>query len=732
MSLFRLVTDYKPSGDQEQAIAKLLRSIRAGNRHQCLLGVTGSGKTFTMANIIAQQERPVLVLSHNKTLAAQLYSELKAFFPHNAVEYFVSYFDYYQPEAYIASTDTYIEKDSAINEEIDRLCLNAMRSLLLRRDVIVVASVSCIYGLGSPEDYKQLTLSLRTGEVLERDLFLMRLTELLYERSDFDFRRGTFRVRGDVVEVYPGQSDGEAIRVEFFGDEVERISMIDVGTGRTREKLESYLFFPVKQYVSAPERRAAAMQSIREELADRVSWFEKQNKLIEAQRLKMRTDYDLELINEIGYCKGIENYSRHLAGRAPGSTPSTLQDYFPPDHLTIIDESHATVPQIGGMYEGDRSRKQVLIDHGFRLPSALDNRPLRFDEFMARQPQILYMSATPGPFEYVNCVPGNRSFIPVLKAKRGNTHARSAKASQAITSAPADFHGVFLHNISEVRVRPHPSDAPVDSFDPTRIGQPLIVEQLIRPTGLPEPKITLLPLEGQIDKTIELCHRRVEAHERVLISTLTNRTAEDLTDYLRKVDLRVEYIHADVDAIERVEILRKLRSGKVDILVGINLLREGLDLPEVSLVCILDADKEGFLRNETSLVQTAGRAARHVHGECVLFCDVVTDSIKNLIEETNRRRTIQLAYNEQHGIVPHSVARADQSALRLYTPDEEEESDLMAAENEDESLAETVRRLEKEMREAAARLDFEVAAVLRDKINELRADDKKGTKNAAI
>ncbi len=718
MSIFQLETNFKPSGDQEQAIGKLLKSLRAGNRHQCLLGVTGSGKTFSMANIIAHQDRPVLVLSHNKTLAAQLYSELKAFFPHNAVEYFVSYFDYYQPEAYIASTDTYIEKDSAINEEIDRLCLNAMRSLLLRKDVIVVASVSCIYGLGSPEDYRNLTLSLASGQEMNRDALLVSLTELLYERSDYDFRRGTFRVRGDVVDIYPGQSDGEAIRVELFGDEIERISLIDAGTGRVRERLASYLFFPVKQYVSAPEKREAAMQSIRAELAERVAWLESQNKLIEAQRLKMRTDYDLELINEIGYCKGIENYSRHLAGRAPGSAPSTLQDYFPADHLTIIDESHATIPQIGGMYEGDRSRKQVLIDYGFRLPSALDNRPLRFDEFMNRQAQLIYMSATPGPFEYVNCVPGNKSFIPILKAKRGNTHARSEKASQAITHAPEGFRGVFFHNLSELRVLPHPSDAPVENFDPTRLGQPLIVEQLIRPTGLPEPQITLFPLEGQIDKTIELCHERVQAHERVLITTLTKRTAEDLTDYLRKVDLRVEYIHADVDAIERVEILRKLRSGKVDILVGINLLREGLDLPEVSLVCILDADKEGFLRNETSLVQTAGRAARHVHGECVLFCDVVTDSIRALMKESGRRRKIQLAYNKEHGIVPHSVARADQSTLRLYTPDEDEE--ILTAAEEDESPQTAIARLEKEMREAASRLDFEVAAVLRDRIKELR------------
>lgn len=723
MSLFNLVTDYKPSGDQQQAIDKLLKSLAAGNKHQCLLGVTGSGKTFTMANIIAAQNRPVLVLSHNKTLAAQLYSELKAFFPHNAVEYFVSYFDYYQPEAYIASTDTYIEKDSAINEEIDRLCLNAMRSLLLRRDVIVVASVSCIYGLGSPEDYRNLTLSVTVGQEMGRDAMLECLTELLFERNDYEFQRGRFRVRGDVVEVYPAQSDGEAVRVEFFGDEIDAVSLIDAGTGRVREKLPGYIFFPVKQYVSAPEKREAAIRSIRAELAERVAWFEQHNKLIEAQRLKMRTDYDLELISEIGFCKGIENYSRHLAGRAPGATPSTLQDYFPADHLTLIDESHATVPQIGGMYEGDRSRKQVLIDHGFRLPSALDNRPLRFDEFMNRQAQLVYVSATPGPFEYVNCVPGNRSFIPVMKAKRGNTHARSREASRAVREAPAGFTGVFFHSINELRVPPNPSSASVESFDPTRLGQPLIVEQIIRPTGLLEPKITLLPLEGQIDRTIELCHERVSRRERVLVTTLTKRTAEDLTDYLRRVGLKVAYIHADVDAIERVETLRRLRAGRVDILVGINLLREGLDLPEVSLVCILDADKEGFLRNETSLVQTAGRAARHEHGECVLFCDVVTDSIRRLVEESDRRRAIQQAYNEAHGITPHTVNRGDQAALRLYTPDDEEdELSLEACEDSAGDAASRIERLEREMREAAARLDFETAAVLRDRIKALRAD----------
>ncbi len=722
MSIFQLVSDYKPSGDQKQAIAKLLKSLDAGNKHQCLMGVTGSGKTFTMANIIAAQDRPVLVLSHNKTLAAQLYSELKNFFPHNAVEYFVSYFDYYQPEAYIASTDTYIEKDSAINEEIDRLCLNAMRSLLLRRDVIVVASVSCIYGLGSPEDYRELTLSIRKGDCLDRDTLLSSLIELLFERNDYDFQRGRFRVRGDLVDIYPAQSDGEAIRVEFFGDEIDSIALIDAQTGRVRERLESYLFFPVKQYVSSAEKRTPAIQAIREELRQSVAKFEKENKLIEAQRLKMRTEYDLELIHEIGFCKGIENYSRHLSGRPAGSMPSTLQDYFPADRLTIIDESHATVPQVGGMFEGDRSRKNILVEHGFRLPSALDNRPLRFDEFMGKQDQLVYVSATPAAFEYVNCISGNKSMIPVMRSKRGNTHARSEKASSAVKEAPEGFRGVFYHKINEVRIPPDPSSSPVDAFHPDRIGQPLIVEQIIRPTGLLEPKITIEPLAGQIDRTIELCHDRVEKNQRVLVTTLTKRTAEDLTDYLRKLDLRVEYIHADVDAIQRVEILRKLRAGSVDILVGINLLREGLDLPEVSLVCILDADKEGFLRNETSLVQTAGRAARHEEGECVLFCDVMTESIRALISESDRRREIQHKYNKEHGITPHSVKRGDQSTLRLYTPAEDDENDYLEAaeESEHENKHDRIKRLEKEMREAAARLDFELAAYLRDEIKTLQ------------
>ena len=707
MSSFELNSSFKPSGDQEQAIGKLLKSLENGLNEQTLLGVTGSGKTFTMAKVIEAVQRPTLVLAHNKTLAAQLCAEFKEFFPHNAVEYFVSYYDYYQPEAYIPHTDTFIEKDSAINEEIDRLRLSATASLLERRDVIVVASVSCIYGLSTPEDYRNLTLRIREGDIMDRDVFLRRLVERLFERQDFDFLRGTFRVRGEVVEVFPAYSEGEAIRVEFFGDEVERVSLIDSVSGRVRERLGSYTFFPAKQYVAAPEKRAAALKAIRQELADRVTWFEKEGRLLEAQRLKLRTDYDLELIEELGFCKGIENYSRHLSGRLPGSAPSTLLDFFPKDSLTLIDESHAAVPQIGGMYEGDRSRKNILVDHGFRLPSALDNRPLKFHEFMERQNQIVYASATPGPFELINCRADNKTYIPVKRA------ARSGE------KAPEGFKGILFSSPKEIRVSPSPSSQPVEQFDPTKRSTPLIVEQIIRPTGLVEPKITIRPLKGQIDETIALCNERVSKHERVLVTTLTKKTAEDLTDYLRGVGLKVSYIHADVDAIERVEILRALRAQKIDVLVGINLLREGLDLPEVSLVCILDADKEGFLRNETSLVQTAGRAARHVHGECVLFADVMTDSIKRLIELTDYRRGIQEEYNREHGIVPQTVSRSEQGQLKLYS--EEDEESFRVAENEAPyGLEDRVAKLEAEMKEAASHLEFERAALIRDEIRQLR------------
>lgn len=707
---FELDSNYSPSGDQQQAIAKLIKSLDAGNKHQCLLGVTGSGKTFTLANVIRHVNKPTLVISHNKTLAAQLYSELKGFFPNNAVEYYVSYFDYYQPEAYIPRSDTYIEKDSSINEEIDRLNLSAMSSLITRKDVIVVASVSCIYGLAAPDDYSHLIVPIKQGMKVERDYLLKKLVVSLYERKDFDFQRGTFRVRGEVVEVYPASSDGEAIRIEFFGDEIERISLIDATTGRMRERLESYAFFPAKQYVSPPEKRSIAIQNIRHELAEQIAHFEANNKMIEAQRLKMRTEYDLELIAELGFCKGIENYSRHLAGRLPGSAPSTLISFFGDDFLTLIDESHAAVPQIGGMYEGDRSRKTVLVEHGFRLPSALDNRPLKFPEFMERQKQIVYASATPGPFELINCRPDNKTYIPIK---------RSTKRGEDI---PDDFQGFVFASAKDIKVNPSPSTSPVEDFDPTKRSTPLIVEQIIRPTGLLEPTITILPLKDQIDKTIELCHDRVAKHQRVLITTLTKKTAEDLTGYLLGVGLKVSYIHADVDAIERVEILRQLRSQKIDILVGINLLREGLDLPEVSLVCILDADKEGFLRNETSLVQTAGRAARHLDGECVLFCDVITDSIRRLLELTEYRRGLQVKYNEEHGITPSSVVRPAQGALKLYGDDEDEDSlDYVAEEGAEYGTGTaSIDELEKEMRKAASHLEFERAAAIRDQITALK------------
>ncbi|MEG1938202.1 MAG: excinuclease ABC subunit UvrB [Akkermansia sp.] len=708
---FHLDSTYSPSGDQAQAIAKLNKSLDAGNKHQALLGVTGSGKTFTLANIIAHVDKPTLVISHNKTLAAQLYSELKSFFPRNAVEYYVSYFDYYQPEAYIARSDTYIEKDSAINDEIDRLSISAMTSLITRRDVIVVASVSCIYGLAAPEDYCQLTIALKTGMRIDRDDFLKRLVVCLYERKDYEFQRGTFRVRGEVVEVYPSQSDGEAIRIEFFGDEIERISLIDATTGRMRERLETYAFFPAKQYVSPPDKRALALQNIREELNKRVTYFESQNKLLEAQRLRMRTEYDLELIQELGFCKGIENYSRHLSGRAPGSAPSTLLNFFGDDFLTLIDESHAAVPQIGGMYEGDRSRKNVLVEHGFRLPSALDNRPLRFAEFMAKQKQIVYASATPGPFELINCRVDNKTFIPVKRAKKKDEQA------------PEGFTGIMFNSPKDIRVAPSPSTDSPEQFDPTKRSTPLIVEQIIRPTGLLEPTITLKPLKGQIDTTIELCHQKAALHQRVLVTTLTKKTAEDLTEYLKGVGIRVSYIHADVDAIERVEILRALRARKIDVLVGINLLREGLDLPEVSLVCILDADKEGFLRNETSLIQTAGRAARHLKGECILFCDIITDSIRSLIDLTNYRREIQKQYNKDHGITPASISRSIQTPLKLY--DDNTTSARVAEEPAAYGNAPTIAELEHEMKQAAAKLEFERAAIIRDQITLLKKEKLK-------
>jgi excinuclease ABC subunit B len=701
---FQLVSDYQPEGDQAQAIGKLSKSLAAGNRHQTLLGVTGSGKTFTMANLIARHGRPTLIMSHNKTLAAQLYSEFKNFFPHNAVEYFVSYFDYYQPEAYIPRSDTYIEKDSSINDEIERLRLGTMGSLLTRRDTIVVASVSCIYGLGSPEDYENMMVPVWTGQKLTREEFLNSLVGMLFERNDIQFGRGKFRVRGDVVEVHPAYLDETAIRVEFFDDEVERITSIHTLTGQMIERLESHTFFPAKQFVTPGDKMKKAAIAIRKEADEQVAKFEKEGKLIEAQRLRMRTDYDLEMMAEMGFCQGIENYSRHLTGREPGARPHTLLDFFPKDFLLMIDESHATIPQIGGMYEGDKSRKTVLVEHGFRLPSALDNRPLRFEEFMQMTGQRLYVSATPGPFEIANSRPENQSFIPIITKDASGRHI------------PA--------SLRKLRVKPSGNDEPVESFDPTKRGMPLVVEQIIRPTGLLDPVITLRPLKGQIDETIELCRQRVERHERVLVTTLTKKTAEDLSEYLKGVGLKVRYIHADIDAVERVEILRQLRAATVDVLVGINLLREGLDLPEVSLVCILDADKEGFLRNETSLIQTAGRAARHVTGECVLFCDKVTDSIQALLDTSARRRGRQSEYNAAHGITPQGVKRALQQSLQTYEKElaqaEQLNSSLVADDVTAYDKLRVIAELEEEMREVSSRLEFERAAHLRDQIAALK------------
>src|SRR5437867_3691708 len=595
--MFELVAPYQPAGDQPAAIAKLTEGLLSGAKHQTLLGVTGSGKTFTVANVIRNINKPTLVISHNKTLAAQLYAEFKGFFPENAVEYFVSYFDYYQPEAYIPRTDTFIEKDSSINEEIERMRLSTMSSLFSRQDVVVVASVSCIYGIGSKEDYEAMVIPIRQGMELTRDHFLHRLVDLQYTRNDIEFTRGHFRVRGDTVELCPAGRE-DALRVEFFGDQLDRITRFEPLTGHKIESLPAVTIYPGKQFVAPAEKLRPALLAIREELSERITWFEKHGKLLEAQRLKMRTEYDLEMMEEMGFCSGIENYSRHLSGRAPGSRPCTLFDFFPKDYLLVVDESHATIPQIGGMYEGDRSRKTVLVEYGFRLPSALDNRPLNFEEFQSLQNQTIYVSATPGPRELEW------------------SHAR-------------------------------------------------VVEQIVRPTGLIDPKATVKPLAGQIDDLINECRKRADAKERVLVTTLTKRTAEELTDYLRDIGINVQYLHSEIDAIERVEILRALRKGEFDVLVGISLLREGLDLPEVSLVAILDADKEGYLRSATSLIQTAGRAARHLNGEVILYADVMTQSIQKFLATTAYRRDKQIAFNKAHNITPRSVSRAIEQSLSM-------------------------------------------------------------------
>lgn len=649
---FQLSSYYQPCGDQPTAIRLLSERFLKGDTNQVLLGVTGSGKTFTMANVIQNLDRPTLILSHNKTLAAQLYSEFKQFFPKNAVEYFVSYFDYYQPEAYIPRSDTYIEKDSSLNEEIERLRLSATASLLTRRDVIVVASVSCIYGLGSPEDFSKMMLPIELGQRTPRDFVLTHLVEIQYSRNDIEPQRGQFRVRGDVVEVWPANQEN-GLRVEFFGDEIEKICSFDPLTGDTLETYSKYIILPAKQFVTPHDKVRHALTTIEQELEQRISNLESVGKLVEAQRLRQRTHYDLEMIQEMGFCPGIENYSRHLTGRPPGSRPYTLLDFFPKDFLLIVDESHATIPQIGGMYAGDRSRKTVLVEHGFRLPSALDNRPLNFEEFKSTLNQALYVSATPGPYE-------------------------------------------------------------------VNLTQGVVVEQVIRPTGLIDPPVTIKPLKGQIDDVIEQIKRRVENKERILVTTLTKRTAEDLADYLHQLGIKVRYLHSEIDAIERVEVLRELRAGKCDVLVGINLLREGLDLPEVSLVAILDADKEGFLRSATSLIQTAGRAARHINGEVILYADVITKSIKQLLQVTESRRARQTSYNKEHNITPKSVVRLEQESLQTLLRAKEVENTIMGGSGNDFDLAEFLRDLEKQMKTASSKLEYEKAALLRDQIHEIQ------------
>lgn len=652
MTQFKLNSQYQPTGDQPSAIATLVEGLKKGEREQTLLGVTGSGKTFTMANIIADRQAPTLVLAHNKTLAAQLYSEFKAFFPENEVHYFVSYFDYYQPEAYIASSDTYIEKDSKINDEIDRLRHAATTALLTRRDTIIVASVSCIYGIGSPDDYATMSITVKKGERRQQDKFVRLLTDIQYQRNDIDFHRGTFRVRGDIVDVFPAGSD-VAYRVEFFGDEVERLTRIDPLTGEILGEPDQTTIFPSSHYVTPRQKLEHAIEGIKQEFEERMDFFEKHNRLLEAQRLAQRTKYDIEMLEETGFVKGIENYSRYLTNREPGEQPATLLDYFPDDFLLFVDESHMTLPQVRGMYNGDRARKEVLVEHGFRLPSALDNRPLTFDEFNRHINQVVYVSATPAEYELSRC--------------------------------------------------PEPA------------------QQIIRPTGLIDPEIVVRPTEGQIDDLIAEIRERVDKHQRVLVTTLTKRMAEDLSTYLQELDIKTAYIHSEVDTLERGDILRDLREGVYDVLVGINLLREGLDLPEVSLVAIIDADKEGFLRSSSALIQIIGRAARHVEGKVLMYADRITDSMQHAIDETNRRRTIQQTYNKEHGITPTSVAKAIDEGLRAIIPkkaDETPKLDLRKIPKDE--YAGLVKDLEAQMDLASANLEFEKAAELRDLIADIK------------
>ena len=654
MDHFELVSEYKPTGDQPQAIDKLVHGFKEGNQFETLLGVTGSGKTFTMANVIQALNKPTLIIAHNKTLAAQLYGEFKEFFPNNAVEYFVSYYDYYQPEAYVPSSDTYIAKDSSVNDEIDKLRLSATSSLSERKDVIVVSSVSCIYGLGSPKDYEKMILSVRPGMIRDRDDVIRALIDMHYDRNEMDFKRGTFRVRGDILEVIPAEKSDLAIRIEFFGDEIDRVSMTDPLTGEVKEDLNYAAIAPASHYVVPPETIKLAADNIEKELAERVRYFKNEGKLLEAQRIEERTSFDVEMLRETGFCSGIENYSRHLSGLEPGHPPYTLMDFFPDDFLIIIDESHKTVPQIGAMYSGDHSRKTTLVDYGFRLPSALDNRPLSFNEFEDRINQLLFVSATPGPYEAEN---------ELLRA-----------------------------------------------------------EQLIRPTGLLDPKIDVRPVKGQIDDLIAETKKEVFAHHKVLITTLTKRMAEDLTDYMNEAGLKVQYLHSDIDALERTKIIRDLRLDVFDVLIGINLLREGLDIPEITLVAILDADKEGFLRSETSLIQTVGRAARNSEGHVIMYADVITESMRTAIEETARRRSLQEAYNKEHGITPTTIQKAVRDVISISR---EVAKTTKGLEKDPESMSHNeikklIQKLEKQMRKAAADLNFELAAELRDQMLECK------------
>ena len=654
MDHFELVSEFKPTGDQPQAIEELVEGFKKGNQCETLLGVTGSGKTFTMANVIQQLNKPTLIIAHNKTLAAQLYGEFKEFFPNNAVEYFVSYYDYYQPEAYVPSTDTYIEKDSAINDEIDKLRHSATMALMERKDVIIISSVSCIYGLGDPIDYKNMVVSLRPGMIKDRDEVIRKLIEIQYDRNDMDFKRGTFRVRGDVVEVFPASYGDTAVRIEFFGDEVDRITEIDTLTGEIKNRLEHVAIFPNSHYVIPPEKMEGAIAAIEKELAEQVAYFKSEDKLIEAQRIAERTNFDMEMLRETGICSGIENYSRHMEGLEPGATPHTLMEYFGDDFLIIVDESHITVPQIRGMYAGDQSRKTTLVDYGFRLPSAKDNRPLNFDEFESMIDQIMFVSATPGEYE---------SQHELLRA-----------------------------------------------------------QQVIRPTGLLDPEVEVRPVAGQIDDLISEINKEVEKKNKILVTTLTKRMAEDLTDYMKEVGIRVKYLHSDIDTLERAEIIRNMRLDQFDVLVGINLLREGLDIPEIALVAILDADKEGFLRSETSLIQTIGRAARNAEGHVIMYADKITDSMRVAIDETNRRRDIQMKYNKEHGITPKTIIKAVRDLISISKEEDKKINDI---EKDPESMdpkeiRKLIDKLTKKMQKAAADFDFESAIEFRDKIADLR------------